>query len=563
MAGDKQSDTNPEDQGSPGGAARGPRTSLPASSSHEAHAGAHLSATDSEPPATRKGEGGRPADAKRDRVPSWLGILLWRLFPEGHIERHRFPAVLVSFIVHLTLLLVLALLSPRWGLRSGRPQADLTVVGPADRTAQPSELQMMAESPAAPDLPDSALEMRSTTTVSDRSEDAAEVIRQLLDQNGEQPAQPQSLHASLFDAVDLRVATRFRSTGIEGRAVQRRRDVALARGGTVASEAAVERALAWLAEHQMPNGSWSLVHDRGPCQGRCGNPGSPQRFEPAATGLSLLAFLGAGYTHREGKYRDTVRKGIYYLLQVMEETPLGGSFLYQCDRGMYNHGIAAFALCEAYQMTHDPDLQKAAQAAINYSIAAQHYHGSWGYLPQQPGDLTISGWHIMALKSAQAAELAIADTTIMRLGHFLDSQQDDDPVFYGYRERGKNRVCTSIGNLVRLFLGRSPSDPLALQAADYIQRQGPSYDDIYFNYYATLLLFHMGGGHWEQWNPRMRDFLISTQATRGHEAGSWYFDNHFGSQGGRLYTTAMATMTLEIYYRYSPLYQQTDEDFRL
>jgi hypothetical protein len=68
---------------------------------------------------------------------------------------------------------------------------------------------------------------------------------------------------------------------------------------------------------------------------------------------------------------------------------------------------------------------------------------------------------------------------------------------------------------------------------------------------------------WEEWNQRCRDYLISTQSTEGHEAGSWYFENHFGKEGGRLYTTAMAAMTLEVYYRFSPLYQQTDDPFEL
>jgi hypothetical protein len=58
----------------------------------------------------------------------------------------------------------------------------------------------------------------------------------------------------------------------------------------------------------------------------------------------------------------------------------------------------------------------------------------------------------------------------------------------------------------------------------------------------------------------MRDYLVKSQATDGHEAGSWYFDESHASHGGRLYTTAMATMTLEVYYRYMPLYQESFVD---
>jgi len=78
---------------------------------------------------------------------------------------------------------------------------------------------------------------------------------------------------------------------------------------------------------------------------------------------------------------------------------------------------------------------------------------------------------------------------------------------------------------------------------------------MYFNYYASVILHHFGGKDWERWNVRMREYLIETQANKGHESGSWFFAEKHSRQGGRLYTTAMAIMTLEVYYRYMPLYQ--------
>jgi hypothetical protein len=355
----------------------------------------------------------------------------------------------------------------------------------------------------------------------------------------------------------------FSATGIEGRNPKKRRQTALARGGTIQSEQAVEQALEWLAEHQRPNGSWSLLHAQGSCNGRCRNEGSKDRFDTAATGLSLLAFLGAGYTHRDGVHRETVRRGIYFLLQVIEETPQGGSFLYQSDRGMYNHGIAAFALCEAYQLTADQDLLKPAQQAIDFIVTAQNYRGGWGYLPEKPGDLTISGWQLMALKSAFAAQLEIPPMTILRTDHFLDSQQHESGIYFGYGKPGESPTCTAIGQLIRLFRGRSHSDPTILDAADFFTRRGLSTSDVYYNYYASLFLFHVGSPFWDRWNPALREHLVATQSKSGHEAGSWFFDNAYGREGGRLYTTAMCAMTLEVYYRFSPLYQQTDVSFEL
>jgi hypothetical protein len=74
-------------------------------------------------------------------------------------------------------------------------------------------------------------------------------------------------------------------------------------------------------------------------------------------------------------------------------------------------------------------------------------------------------------------------------------------------------------------------------------------------------MHHWGGDPWERWNRHIQAALIAAQATSGHAAGSWPPSlDPFGGQGGRLYTTALAVCTLEVYYRYAPLYRQLDLD---
>jgi hypothetical protein len=80
---------------------------------------------------------------------------------------------------------------------------------------------------------------------------------------------------------------------------------------------------------------------------------------------------------------------------------------------------------------------------------------------------------------------------------------------------------------------------------------------MYYNYQATQVMHHCGGKQWRQWNARLRDHLIRSQARSGHEHGSWYFDDKHSAQGGRLYNTAMAAMMLQVYYRYLPLYGES------
>lgn len=507
------------------------------------------------PSATAQAEAldGRPTPVRPHRLRR-IGNALVRFW-----DTRRTPAFLVSFIVHTAVLLVLALWS--WSYYGDAGQEfdfDAMVLAPHNEPQVEVLLDAGAVAPPAswesfqPSVPQSA------TT--------APGLAQLLQPTPTNAAQAEAAQnlQQLLSASSMELTSTFVATGVEGRSLDKRRQVALENGGTLESEEAVELALEWLAAHQLPTGAWSLRHDTGTCNGRCRHPGSKDRFDTAATGLSLLAFLGAGYTHQAGKHRETVRKGVYFLLQVMEETPQGGSFLYQSDRGMYNHGIAAFALCEAYQLSQDEDLREPAQQALNFIASAQNYFGGgWGYLPRQPGDLTISGWQIMALKSGYAAGLEVPPAVLLRIDQFLDSKQTESGVYFGYRKPERSPTCTAIGQLVRLFRGRSHSDPRVLEAADYFMRSGRSSHDVYFNYYVSLFLFHIGDPFWEQWNPRMREHLIKTQMRQGHEAGSWYFDNPYGQEGGRLYTTAMAAMTLEVYYRFAPLYQQTEIDFEL
>ena len=335
-------------------------------------------------------------------------------------------------------------------------------------------------------------------------------------------------------------------------------------GGTTESERAVERALAWLAEHQNYDGSWTYQHDNSTrCKGACRNPG----FTPgsiAATGMALLPFLGTGQTHIEGQYKRNVDLGLKFLVRSIEMRGELGS-LFDDGGQMYGHGLATIALCEAYGMTRDRFLRDHAQAAINYIVEAQDPNGGgWRYLPRQPGDTSVVGWQLMALTSAQMAYLRVPPDTLRRARYFLDSVQTDRGAVYGYQHPERTRpATTAIGLLCRMYMGW-PHDhrPLA-RGVHILSVLGPSTDEstmrnnMYYNYYATQVMHHWGGSDWKRWNEVMREYLIATQSDDGHEAGSWFFSGaDLGSPaGGRLYCTAMAAMTLEVYYRHMPLYR--------
>ncbi|MEM9657165.1 MAG: prenyltransferase/squalene oxidase repeat-containing protein, partial [Planctomycetota bacterium] len=390
--------------------------------------------------------------------------------------------------------------------------------------------------------------------------------------------------ASLAEGLDI-LSDPLASAGggLEGRSFANRRALALQGGGSAESEAAVEAGLAWLAEHQWPDGGWRFDLEKCPnCRGYCRDSGS-YRTTTAATGLAVLCFLGAGYTQDVGPYQDVVAKGLYYLTERQIITSMGGDLrdsrgdaveLGDAPRGglsnlltarrrdtMYSHGIASLAITEAYAMSRDQGLRAPAEEAVKFIVNAQYDDGGWRYDPAfespGPGDMTVSGWQIATLKSALLAGIEVPYDVWMRIADFLDSlQEENGATYYYFRGEMMSPATTAIGLLGRMICGW-PRDRRPLQqGAAKLAAQSPRSNNIYFIYYAAQVLHHVGGPGWQRWNPRMRDYLVSTQSQTGHETGSWYFEEAHSTPGGRLYTTAMAIMTLQVYYRYMPLYQE-------
>jgi hypothetical protein len=348
--------------------------------------------------------------------------------------------------------------------------------------------------------------------------------------------------------------------GLEGRGQAHRARLVREGGGTEGSEKAVELALKWFQRHQNSDGSWSFRPLGGRCP--CQNPGSLETATNGATAMALLPYLGAGHTHREGRYQREVQAGLYYLLSHQQPN---GSF---ADAGnLYSHGLCAISLSEAYAMTQDKALMRPAQAALDYIAYAQDpVGGGWRYVAKQPGDTSVVGWQLMALKSGRMAYLHVDPSLFVGATRFLDSVQTDSGAAYGYKDPGDRIATTAIGLLCRMYLGWGRDEPALQRGVERLSKSGPSDVDMYYNYYATQVMRHFEGEPWEKWNNKMREFLIDKQATKGHEAGSWFMgDSHSSQTGGRLYCTSMATMVLEVYYRHLPLYRQqaTDDDFEL
>jgi len=404
--------------------------------------------------------------------------------------------------------------------KAGSPPADVL------KTPQPAPPRNLGDlireptKPALPAIPDPALPTRS------------------------QPSPPPP------PAIDLKSLGFF-----DGRKPENRAGLVRLFGGSDASERAVAMALRWLADHQMPDGGWHFNHllrSRGPSS----DPGSLTKARNAATALALLPFLAAGQTHRTGQYKDTVRLGLAFLGHRGVAQKEGLSF-HEEQGTMYSHALVTTVLCEALALTKDPNLARPARAAVAYIVYAQDPEGGgWRYDPRQPGDTSVTGWQLLALRTAAATPgQGVPKRTEELAARFLDSVQFDGGARYRYQLGGEGGdTMAAVGLTSRLYLGRDEGDQALLRGTPLIDSIGPDWDFLYYTYYGTQVMRHVGGAHWNRWNDRVRDPLIKAQRQRGDDSGSWFFakDKH-ANEGGRLLHTALATLILESYYRHMPL----------
>ena len=164
----------------------------------------------------------------------------------------------------------------------------------------------------------------------------------------------------------------------------------------------------------------------------------------------------------------------------------------------------------------------------------------------------------MALKSAELAGIPIPDATRQGIIRYLQSVSSGK---YGGRASYRpgeqaTRSMTAEALVCWQFLGLARQHPACNEAGDFLlgELPGEGQSNLYYWYYATLGMYQLQGAHWQRWNDALRTTLVGRQVKDGPLAGSWDTDDLWGGYGGRVYTTALAALTLEVYYRFLPLY---------
>ncbi len=319
-------------------------------------------------------------------------------------------------------------------------------------------------------------------------------------------------------------------------------------GGSKETEADVARALKWFTKTQEADGRWA-----------CQKHGGQAKHDIVATAFATLRYYGWGAKHTEkGPHQKPLAKGVKWLVSQMKPN---GDLTGGVQNGMYDHGVATMALAEGYALTKDPALKEAVRKATDFIVKAQSkQHGGWRYRPNsKDGDTSVFGWQVMALMSAQMAGFKVPDESFRLASHWLDRVGGGTHGGqYGYTNKQPKPAMVAEGMFCQQLMGVPPEHKRMQESAAYLKTALPSggKKNFYYWYYGCLSLYQHQGPVWEEWNERMKQVLRSSQIRTGKNDGSWDPNGQWGKgKSGRVVTTGMATLSLEVYYRFLPMYR--------
>jgi hypothetical protein len=323
-------------------------------------------------------------------------------------------------------------------------------------------------------------------------------------------------------------------------------------GGSPKTIASVDAALKWLAEHQEKDGSWSATKYEG-----------SSHADLAITGLALLPFLGDGHNEMAGKYKHTVRSGIKYLNGELDK--LDGKYRGQGFHNNYGNAIVLMALSETV-IFGSSDKTKHHAEGIAKQLLDQWDGAGWHY-GKGGTDFSVSGWVALGLKSAKSAGLYVMESPEakkMFKGYksWVVTMTDEKNGKGAYHPNSWGRVSMSyVGMFQRQFLGFPEEDKFLTKASENLigvlkkgtLLGGEKPGDVYQVYYSALSAFQQQGDLWRAYNPVMKKTLVGAQH-RGDPrqlGGSWDpTKGHTGHKVGRVGTTALFALCVEVYYRY-------------
>ena len=322
-----------------------------------------------------------------------------------------------------------------------------------------------------------------------------------------------------------------------------------ASGGDPKSEEAIVNGLKWLKARQNPDGSFG------------------QRYPLAMTGLALLSFMGHCEKPTSIEFGPVVRRAIDFLVGV--GAAQGGKLARAPgNEWVYEHGIATYALGEAYILTKEPKIADVYKKAIDLIVQGQNPDGGWVYQfsKADTGDTSVTGWQVQALKTAVLSGLDLPGVEpAMKKSVEQVMRVRGDKGGFGYHKPENLWPLTPVG-VVILQIVKHERGQAVRQALDFFidgkDAPKPEYDgkdaNLYAWYYGAQACFQHGGQPWLKWNRIVMPQLLAKQAADG----SWP-ETGFPNKGGGLdwhgtgtdpdaiiYRNSLCVLMLEVYYRY-------------
>jgi len=332
-------------------------------------------------------------------------------------------------------------------------------------------------------------------------------------------------------------------------------------------EASIDRALVWLARQQESDGSID----------------APDSAQPAATSLSVMAFLSKGHVPGEGPHGRVLEKAIDFVLRCQQDDGLlaysaGGGRSTSGKTANYNHAIAGLMLTEVYGMTDRARAARLKPAIVNAvkftrrdQVKSKEYpgdQGGWRYLYSETygdSDLSVTAWQLMFLRSAKNAEFDIpkqyVDDAVGYVGRCWHPQMG---VFF-YKNSGSERRWSRgmVGaGILSLAMAGKHDEPIAQRAGDWLlsnpfrgfgDKVGSGDRFFYSTYYCSQAMAQLGGRHWKGFFPSLAAVLVQSQQSNG----SWPAEPHGSDRSfGNTYTTAMAVLSLTPPLQLLPVYQR-------